>query len=189
MFIGIAINAFFTLRFAYYTLKGLVKPNRVTWFIWTPGPLLAFFGQLAAQSGPEKWLTFSAGALPFAVFIASFLNKKAYWKIDAFDIACGVIAIIGLILWQITTHAYIAVVFGILADFIGALPTFRKAFIAPHSESATPYITGALSGLLTLLTIKTFSFENVAFSLYFLIMLSALSSLILIKQRLTKLSK
>jgi len=84
--------------YIFDTLKGKNKPHKISWGIWAIAPLIAFYAELQEGVGLQSLMTFVAGFGPLLVFIASFFNKNAYWKIKGFDLACGGFAIIGLIL-------------------------------------------------------------------------------------------
>ncbi|PJA55688.1 hypothetical protein CO165_02230 [Candidatus Roizmanbacteria bacterium CG_4_9_14_3_um_filter_33_18] len=148
------------------TIKGKVKPNRVTWFLWGLAPMIAFSAQIKQGVGLQSLLTFMVGFVPFLILSGSFINKKSYWKIKKFDLICGFFSIIGLILWQITKIGNIAILFSIIADFIAGWPTFVKSFKFPETENYLIYLGNAIFALLTLLTIKVWSFEYYSFSLY-----------------------
>lgn len=88
------------LSYLIDTVRGKVKPNKVSFLLWSFAPLIAFAAQIKEGVGFYlSLITFMAGAEPFAIFIASFFNKKAAWKINKFDLACGTVSILGLILW------------------------------------------------------------------------------------------
>lgn len=80
------------------TLEGRARPNRVTWFIWAVAPLIAFIAQLTQGVGLRSLMTFMVGFMPLLVFIASFVNKKSYWKLTNFDLFCGFLSLVGLAL-------------------------------------------------------------------------------------------
>lgn len=100
-FVILGAVIFFLGSFGYIldTIKGKVRPNKVTWFIWALAPLIAFAAQLKQGIGRESILTFMVGFVPMLVFIASFVNKKSYWKIEKLDLLCGALSIFGLIAW------------------------------------------------------------------------------------------
>ena len=189
MYIGILINVAFTFDYLILTLKGKVKPNRVTWLTWSIAPFIGFISQLSQKVGAEALLTLSFSLIPFSIFVASFFNPHAYWKLSKFDVICGVLALIGLILWQLTSIPNIALIFSIIADFLGGLPTFRKIIIAPQTENPAPYLAASASGLLTLLTLKQWTFRNYAFSLYIFIWMGVVGTAALIKKNKQSSSK
>src|SRR5690349_4744087 len=112
---GTLIGAAGSFAYLLDTVKGKVKPNRVSFLLWSIAPFIAFAAQIKQGVGLEALMTFSTGFLPLTTFIASFVNKNAEWKITKFDIVCGVLSIIGLILWLITKVGNVAITFSILA--------------------------------------------------------------------------
>lgn len=168
--IGTLIGAVGSVAYLIDTVKGKVKPNRVSFLLWSIAPFIAFFAQIKQGVGLEALMTFSTGFLPFTVFIASFVNKEAEWKLTKFDLVCGLLSIIGLILWLITKVGNVAIFFSIVADGLAAIPTLVKAYKYPETEIAWPWIATVFGVVLTLLTLSSFTFANSGFIVYILIM-------------------
>ena len=121
------------------------------------------------------------------VFIASFINKKAYWKLETFDLICGSLSLIGIILWYTTKIGNVAILFSIFADFTASLPTALKAYKEPESESYSVFFANTISAIITMLTIRNWNFETAAFPIYILLMMGLI--FILIKYKLGKVWK
>ena len=102
-------------------------------------------------------------------FQVTFLNKKSIWKITKFDIICGALSIMGLILWMITKVGNIAIIFGILADGLASLPTIKKSYHYPETENIWGYFTSTIFSIIILLTIKNWNFASYAFPIYMLL--------------------
>lgn len=151
------------------TIKGKVKPNRVSFLMWSIAPLIAFAAQLQQGVGIEALLTFSAGIIPLVVFFASFVNKEAEWKISKFDIFCGSFSLIGVILWLVTKQGNLAIAFSILADAAASAPTILKSYKHPETEAAWPYFASTIGAVITLLTLKQITFSNAGFVVYLLL--------------------
>jgi hypothetical protein len=160
------------------TIRGTSRPNRVTWFLWSLVPFIAFFAQIKEGVGYSSLLTFVSGFGPFLVFLASFINKKSYWEIGRFDIVCGAIAIVGVVLWLVTNNPNLAILFSIIADGAAASPTVVKSIKFPETESYLAYLGGGVGAVLTLLTITNWQFANYAFPLYILLLCTILTVLI-----------
>ncbi len=79
--IGTLIGTAGAIAYLWDTIKGKVKPNRVSFLLWAIAPMIAFVAQIQQGVGLESLMTFSTGFLPLLTFIASFTNKKAEWKI------------------------------------------------------------------------------------------------------------
>ncbi len=154
--------------YAYKTFKGETKPNRVTWLLWIIIPMIAFFAELQEGVGLQSLMTFMIGFGPLLVFIASFLNKQSYWQMSKLDWACGILSIVALVAWQVSGHGDVAIAFSLLADGLAGLPTLIKSWKDPQSEHYAPYLAGAISAGITLLTITNWTFANYAFPVYIL---------------------
>ena len=100
------------------------------------------------------------------VFISSFFNKKAEWKIVKLDIVCGVLSVIGLILFLITKEGNVAIIFGIIADLLAGIPTIVKSYHHPASENIWPYFAGVINPGIVILTITDWNFEYFGFPIY-----------------------
>ena len=179
--VGALLNLMGSTTYAWNTFKGKTKPNRVTWFLWALAPLIAFSAQINQGVGLQSLMTFMVGFGPLVVFIASFLNKKAFWDITKLDIVCGVLSIFALILWAITGKGNVAIALSIAADLLAGVPTLIKSYKAPETEHPDVFRNGALSAGITLLTIKTWTFANYGFALYILLICLTLYGLIRFK--------
>jgi len=167
--IGTVIGAVGAIAYLVDTIKGKVKPNRVSFLLWSIAPFIAFAAQIKQGVGLESLMTFSTGFLPLMTFIASFVNKKAEWKITRFDLICGFLSILGLVLWWITKVGNVAIFFSIMADGLAAVPTIVKSYKYPDTELAWPWIASVVGVVLTLLTIRVWSFANSGFIVYILV--------------------
>ena len=177
--LGALISFLGGLSYLVSTVKGKTKPNRVTWFFWTLAPFVVLGGQVSQGVWAASLITFMAGFNPMLIFIASFWNKNSVWKLQKFDYLCGALALLGIILWQITKIGDMAILFGILADFIAAIPTFIKTYKFPQTENYKIYLAGIINAVITLLTIKVWELKNFAFAVNVLVICSLLCFLIL----------
>ena len=164
--VGTLIGTAGALAYLWDTIKGNVKPNRVSFLLWAIAPMIAFAAQINQGVGLESLMTFSTGFLPLLTFIASFTNKNAEWKLTRFDVVCGFLSVAGLILWLITKVGNVAIFFSIVADALAALPTLAKAYKYPETEIAWPWLATCFGVALTLLTLKEWTFANSGFIVY-----------------------
>lgn len=184
--LAIGLRLASSARYFWATCKGNVKPDSVTWLFWGLAPLVAGIAQLQYGATPAVWATFALSIGPLAIFVASIRVRAAHWRIGPFDIACGAFAAAGILLWQITSDPLVALIFGILADIAGGIPTIRKAYRAPHTEQAVPYIMSAISMVLTLGTVQHWTFLNYGFPLYIFGINVLIASIAIIRGRTLK---
>lgn len=166
VYIGTLIGSVGAVVYFLDAVKGKIQPHRVSFLLWSLAPFIIFAAQIKQGLGIETVMTFSQGFLPFLIFLATFINKKAEWKITTFDLTCGLLSLIGLVLWLITKVGNVAIFFSIIADGLAAVPTIVKAYKFPDTELAWPWVTTAFGVLLTVLTLKQLNFANSAFFIY-----------------------
>lgn len=164
--VGTLIGSAGAFSYLWSTIKGRVRPNKVSFLLWSIAPMIAFIAQVRQGVGLEALMTFSTGFLPLLTFIASFVNKQAAWKITRFDVVCGGLSVMGLILWMITKVGTIAIAFSIVADCLAAMPTLAKAYNHPETEIAWPWLATCVGVILTLATLSEWTFANSGFIIY-----------------------
>lgn len=148
--------------------RGNAKPNRVTWLMWSIAPFIA---TAAAMYTGVTWAAipvFMTGFAPFLIFMASFLTKKAYWKLGRFDYLCGGLSASALVLWVVTMEPVLSIILAIASDAIASIPTLTKAWHNPETESVWPFITGLFNASASLVVAATSSFSEIAFPIYLL---------------------
>jgi hypothetical protein len=167
--LAVLLQIYGLAEYAWSTLQGRTQPNRVTWLLWSIAPLIAFAAEITQGVGPQAWLTFIFGFGPAVVLAASFVDRRAYWKISRLDIICGALSLCAIALWIVTKSGNIAIAFSILADALAATPTIIKSYRFPATENASAFLYGVFSTIITLLTIKTWNFQTFGFPLYILL--------------------
>ncbi len=145
------------------TLRGDTSPNRVTWGLWAIEGLLAFVVEMQQHVGLASLTTLMLGLMPFVIVLVSFKNPHSVWKIGGFDLFCGLLSAAGLLFWGFVNEPTAALISFVAADQIAALPTVRKAWIAPASESPRVFFLGFVNCTITLMTLKHFTTAGVLF--------------------------
>ena len=181
VFIGVFFQSIGGLSYLIDTVKGKVKPNKVSWLLWSLAPLIAFVAEIKQGVGLLSLTTFIVGFVPLLIFIASFTNKKAEWQSTSFDIICGVFSVVGLVLWLITKVGNVAIFFSILADGLAAIPTIIKSYRYPESENDLVYLFGVVNAGIGLLTITEWNFQHYGFPAYLFFLCLTLTLLIRFK--------
>jgi hypothetical protein len=171
---GAVINFVGGLSYVRAILKGEATPNRVTWLLWAFVPLIAGAAQLRSGVGISTLVVMSVGASPACVVIASFIVHKGSWQLGPFDYVCGACALAALALWAMTGDPVTAIVLSILGDAAAALPTVRKAWLAPETEDRPAYVLALIGMILGILSIREMTFSSYAFNVYLLIVSGAL---------------
>ncbi|NNN09869.1 MAG: hypothetical protein HKL85_11870 [Acidimicrobiaceae bacterium] len=160
------------------TLRGTTSPHRVTWGLWALEGILAYVVEVQQHVGVASLMTLALGLMPLVILVSSFKNPHAAWKIDGIDIACGVVSLAGLVFWAVVNEPTVALVTFVAADFIAALPTLRKSWHSPESETARTFVMGALNTGITLMTLRNITTAGALFPGVIMVTDSILSVLI-----------
>jgi hypothetical protein len=164
--LGAAINLVGTVPYLRDTLSGDSKPNRVTFLMWSVAPLI---GTVAALSDGVRWSVlpvFMAGFCPFTIFLAAFRNRESRWQLGRFDYACGALSALALVVWGATHRPILGIVLAITSDACAALPTIRKSWTDPQTETPSAYAAMAVASATSFPAIPVWRFSEYAFPAY-----------------------
>jgi hypothetical protein len=170
IYLGTAIGALGALVYLRDTLRGTTQPNRVTWLLWAFAPLLAAAVEFQDGVGLRTLPTFMVGFMPLLIFLASFHNTSSVWKIRRIDYACGVMSLVGTVVWLGTHNGVLAISAAMAADFLAGVPTLMKSWTHPQTETIHTYVGAVISMGVVLLTITSWTFEEAAFPIFIVVM-------------------
>jgi hypothetical protein len=163
--IGVIANLIGYFGYFKSIISGNTKPNLVSWFIWCLAPFIGVFFQIKAGARFSVLPIFMSWLFAVSVIFISVFRKNGYWKINTFDVICGIICLISLILYILTHNLSISILFAITSDALAYIPTIKKTWNFPETETSLLYITGIVSNIIGLLIIKTWIFPIYAFSI------------------------
>lgn len=169
VFVGAAVQLTGVSVYAWKTLKGQIRPNRVSWLMWAAAPLIAASASVTEGAGWAALPVFVSGGGSLLVLVASFVNPNAYWKLGRFDYACGALSILALALWAVTREPNVAIVFSILSSAAGAAPSLIKAWRFPETESVSTFVTGLVNALTSFAAVTHADFAALAFPIWLVI--------------------
>jgi len=131
----------------------------------------------ANQDRVAIWFLSICAVCSLIIFLLSLKYGMGGW--EKIDILCLVIAIIGIVVWQITDSPALGLYASILADFVGMIPALIKTYRLPHTEYYLSYIFDVSAALFTLLAIQKWEIEGYAYPMYIFVINSIMLLLIL----------
>ncbi len=105
------VSLAWVINYLKNTIKGKAKPNRISRLIRSVAPMISNIAALSDRIRRVVLPVFMSGFGPFLVFLVSFINKKAYWKLEKSDYICGIFSALALILRAITKDPAIELLF------------------------------------------------------------------------------
>lgn len=164
-----------TVDYILSILKGRTKPHRTTRIVLFIVSTANLIGAIAADAALGTMIL-SVLFFVRSLILAVLSIKKGVGGTSKLDIACGVIAIMGVVAWLITGNGVAALVFAVIADAVAYIPAIVKTWAAPGSEAPLLYW---LEGLAALLAIVHDGFRiSIVFQAY--VILSCVAMLICI---------
>jgi hypothetical protein len=148
-------------------VKGKTKPNIVSWSTWTLLTTIATAAAFSSHAPRAAFLTLGATVATLSVVILGL--KYGIAKLSRFDLLCQAGAVIGLILWLIFNSPTLALAFALGIDLIGGLPTVYHAWHKPGEETWEAFFIGLIASVLTLVSLSTYKFADLAFPVYFVL--------------------
>ena len=133
------------------TIKGRTKPHRVTWGIFFLLNCIFIANQLAAGATNSIWLVVAFAVSTGMVFALSF--KKGTGGKDVLDLVVLVGALFGVVLWQVLDSPVASIVANLIVAAIASIPTYKKAWLYPQSETAVSYSLGAFAAILSVISV------------------------------------
>ena len=164
------------------TIRGDTFPHRITWFLWGFIPFVTLIVQLRAHVGIQTVMTFSYFATSMAVLVASFAARRGSWAITMFDWACGGVCVAAVAVYVGTLQGDLAIALLLTAELFAAVPTLRKSWKAPETETWTVFLAGFTGSIVTLLTVTHWTFPTYALTAW--ILLQSGTEFILVRGRL-----
>ncbi len=182
IYAAIVIFMIGTVAYVWAVLQGKARPNRVTWGVVALAPMISFAAMLSKDvSFRDALYVFLSGFSPLLIFLSAFVAKHPAWEIKRFDLVCGGLALLGLVLWEISGEGNVAIVCSIVSDALATFPTINKAFTHPDSEKPYEYIAACIAGLISLAIITQYDFEHLAFTIYMVLVTALLATLVATK--------
>lgn len=145
------------------TLARRTQPHIYTWLVWT---ILQIIGGVAVfEEGGDGWAVCAfivSVALCGVIFVLSFWYGTK--DITRSDGVCLGLALAALLMYLSLHELAWAVLLATSVDTIGFIPTIRKGYLEPHTETVSFFLISALCYVLILLSLEHYTFSSVFFS-------------------------
>lgn len=169
-YLGLAaqfILAISILPYAISIFRGTVKPNRISWFIWS---VIGFaFWLITPQSADHvtKMLTVIFWINPTLIFVLT-LIKGEYIKPDKLETFSLIVGLSAIMVWLIyrESSGVLPTVIAIAADFCALLPTLRFVITAPDEETPLAWICFFLGSFIAVFGIEHYTLESLLLPVY-----------------------
>jgi hypothetical protein len=157
-----------------------IQPHPYTWFVWSIVSGVTFVGQVVKGAGFAT-IAFGVSEI-FTIFIFIFSLRYGFKKIPKNDTYFLVVALLGIIPWFIFRDPTWSVIIMVSIDIIAFIPTLKKTWQAPRSESPILYGSNSLRHSFALLALSSYNIATMLHSIA-MIITNTLMTIFIIKRK------
>jgi hypothetical protein len=169
-----------TLPYVRDTVRGVTRPHRGTWLIWSVLAVVACVSQHADGASWSLVLTASQAAFTGLIFLLAVRHGEG--GLSAFELAMFAVAAAGLAGWLLAHEPVVAVACVIAADLGAAAMMIPKAYRDPHSETLAMYGLASVAGGLSAGAVGALDVSLLLYPVYYCLANGALALLILARR-------
>ncbi len=146
-------------------LHNKYTPSTFSRIVWLLLSINSFFGVLLSGSTSSLVLSVILLLGNLAICIVSFW--KGTKQVGLLEYICTGLLIISGFVWIFFHAPLVNLIISLIAHFIGGLPTYKKVWINPQSESLGFWSLFFLASLLSIVSAQTTEIDKLLFPIYF----------------------
>ncbi|HUC89152.1 MAG TPA: hypothetical protein VMR49_03960 [Candidatus Paceibacterota bacterium] len=150
----------------FQMFKNKYSPSTFTRIIWVLLSINSFAGVIFSNSGKSSILL---GGIILIGSVATCI--VSFWKgvktIGKLEYFCIILLLISGVIWILFDAPLVNLGISLFAHFIGGIPTYRKIWVNPKSESISFWVLFFLASLLSIFATDYTSFKNIILPVYF----------------------
>ena len=163
---------------------GRTKPHVYTWLIWTITQSTAVF---ALWYGGGGWGSVELTTGTFFVFIIFLFSLKRGTKnITKSDTVILFIAVLSILIWWKLNNPILAVIMVSLIDAFGYIPSYRKCWSDPWSETLSTWGLFAVGNIFAILALNEYNILTLSYLITIIICNVILIIISLLRRKILK---
>lgn len=137
------------------TIRGKTQPHIYSWLLWGFITAIAFGVQVSGHAGPGSLVTIAAALVCFVIM--AFGLRRGQKDITKSDTIFFILGLIATSIWLIAKQPVLSVLLLSAVDMLGFVPTIRKSWHKPHSETLLTYQLNTFRFALALLALDRYT--------------------------------
>ena len=163
------------------TIKGKTKPHIYSWFIWAFVTFIIFALQILGHGGAGALTTLATAVLCLTIFILGLRNGDK--NITKFDTVIFIVALIATGIWVFIKQPMISNFLIVTINTLANIPTIRKSWVKPYSETLVTWELGAVRNFLGIIALANYSLLTWLYPLTNLLINILVSSLLIVRRK------
>lgn len=162
-------------------IKRKTTPHAFTWFIWTLAVGISCGLQIVGGAGVGAWTTGVVTAVCLAIFLLSL--RTGTKDITRMDILFLLLALAALALWIFAKAPLWSAILIVLTDALAFIPTIRKSWNKPHSETLSSYEMNGLGYGLSIFALQQYNVLTLLYPGFWLVADTVFSMVLTVRRR------
>jgi hypothetical protein len=162
-------------------LRGKTHPHVYSWSLWAVLTTLLALLQARGGAGAAVWVTVVVGILCVGVVGLSLRTGRR--DITRTDTVVAALSVLAMATWLVTDTPVIALVLAVAADMLAFVPTIRKSYSKPYSETLSLYVTNVMRFALAFAALQSYTFLSAAWIITWLVANALFSIMLIIRRR------
>lgn len=136
-------------------LRKKTRPHVFSWLIWSVLIGIIYALQVSAGAGAGSWVTLSLMVIMVSIFFLSLEQGRK--DIKKVDVILFLVALFALPLWLVLKQPVLSIILLSSIDMLGFVPTIRKSWADPYSETLSFYIITTFRHVLALFALSEYN--------------------------------
>lgn len=167
-------------------IKGKTVPHIYSWFLWGVVTSIAFALQVSDKAGVGAFVTLGAAVMCGVVIVLSFFVHRGKRDITKLDTAFFLLAFVSLAFWLIAKQPVISAILAATTDLLGFVPTIRKSWQKPFSETLSLYALNTLRFGLATLSLQHYSIITALYPISWFIANGLFACMLIFRRRIQR---
>lgn len=162
-------------------LNGKTRPHIFSWLIWGIVTSIIFALQISAGAGIGAYVTLAVAGLSFAIFLLGLRNGNR--DIKQLDVIFFVLALLTIPLWLVVKQPVLSIVLLSTIDMLGFVPTIRKSWKDPYSETMALYVITTFRHALSILGLLEYNIVTMLFPVTWVFANACFAVLLIVRRK------
>lgn len=162
-------------------LRGKTHPHLYSWFLWGLITIIIFALQISDNAGPGAFVTLTAGVLCVVVLVLGIKYGKK--DITTLDTLLLLLTLVAVAVWLFAKQPLLSVVLITLADLLAFVPTVRKSWNNPHTETLVHYQINSFRFILAILALSHYSLITALYPVTWMAANGLFAALLVLRRR------
>lgn len=157
-------------------LRKKIQPHPYTWLVWSVVSGISFSGQYIKGAGIGALPTGVAESFTIIIFFCSL--RYGFRDIKPIDHVFLLCALLGLVPWYLTNDPTLSIIIVVTMDVIAFIPTLRKTWSQPSTETPLLFSMNVLRHILTLFSLQAYNIATTLHSIAMIVTNSLMTAFI-----------